>query len=160
MLQLDEAELKNHLVKKVKEYGSKWNSIEDNIYKQHEQEEIELKERYTGNEIHYAQRTDWFDKFSSLISPLFDEYCTNKQRVYGGTNRHSFGFPIKYNGIEKPIQTNVEIKNKNRAEVYIKTETNFSDEYLFVLIRKTDTWKIDNYKNRRYGNEKWNTQIL
>lgn len=140
--------------------ASKWNVIEDNIYQQYEQEEAEIKNKAIGDEFHYAKRTDWIDQFLNLISPLFDEYCTAKDRVYGGKNRQNFGFPVKFNGIEKPIETKVELKNKNRAEVFIKTETLFNDEYLFVLLRKSDVWKIDNYKNRRYGNEKWNAQIL
>lgn len=157
---MDEQELKKHLVNIVQEYGSKWNSIEDRIYKQHEQEEIELREKFTSDEYHYAKRTDWHEEFSGQISFILDEYCTDKKRVYGGKSRKSSGFPVKFNGIEHPIKSNVELKNKNRAEVYIQTETNFSDEYLLVLLKKADTWKIDNYKNRRYGNEKWNTCIL
>ncbi|WP_019424396.1 NTF2 fold immunity protein [Paenibacillus sp. OSY-SE] len=157
---MDQQELNKHLVHIVQEYGSKWNNIEDHIYKQYEQEEAELREKYTGDEYHYVQRTDWHEQFSGLIGPIFVEYCTDKKRVYGGRSRQSFGFPVKFNGIEHFIETNVELKNKNRAEVYFKTETNFNDEYLFVLLRKADTWKIDNYKNRRYGNEKWNTCIL
>ncbi|WP_231928974.1 hypothetical protein [Brevibacillus sp. SKDU10] len=50
---MDEQELKKHLVNIVQEYGSRWNSIEDRIYKQHEQEEIESRDEY-----HYAKRTD------------------------------------------------------------------------------------------------------
>lgn len=105
---MDEQELKKHLVNIVQEYGSKWNSIEDRIYKQHEQEEIELREKYTGDEYHYAKRTDWHEEFSGLISCIWDEYCTDKKRVYGGKSRKSFGFPVKFNGIEHPIKSNVE----------------------------------------------------
>ncbi|EAH0358306.1 hypothetical protein D3H00_13905, partial [Listeria monocytogenes] len=46
------------------------------------------------------------------------------------------------------------------AEVYIKTKTNFDDEYLFVLLRKADEWKIDSYKNKRYRSEKWQNKLL
>lgn len=157
---MNEQELKTHLTDLVKDYGSRWNAIENDIFARYKQEEAGLKEKYSDNEFHYAKRTNWLKKFSDLINPLFDEYCTDKQRVYGGKNRHSFGFPVKFHGIEKPLETRTELKNKNRAEVYIKTETNFKDEYLFVLLRKANTWKIDNYKNRRYGNEKWRAQIL
>lgn len=37
----------------------------------------------------------------------------------------------------------------------IKTNTHFEDEYLFIVLKKADEWRIDSYKNRRYGNEKW-----
>ncbi|MCR8987555.1 hypothetical protein NW801_21400 [Brevibacillus laterosporus] len=40
--------------------------MKDRIYKQHEQEEIELREKYTGDEYHYAKRTDWHEEFSGL----------------------------------------------------------------------------------------------
>ena len=48
---------------------------------------------------------------------MFDEYCTDKKRVYGGKNIRSFGFPVKFHGIENPTETDVILKNKNRAEV-------------------------------------------
>lgn len=157
---MEEQDLKDYLSNIVIQYGTKWNEIENNIYELHKQEEDELKLKYPGNEFYYAKRTNWFDKFSTLISPLFDEFCTDKNRVYGGKKVKSFGFSGKFNGIERPTEKMVVLKNKNRAEVYIKTSTNLSDEYLFILLRKDSLWKIDNYKNRRYGNEKWNKQIL
>lgn len=67
---------------------------------------------------------------------------------------------MKFNGVEDSVETSVELKNKNRAEVYIKTKTNFDDEYLFVLLRKADEWKIDSYKNKRYRSEKWQNKLL
>lgn len=157
---MDEQVLKEHLIYIVMQYGKRWNEIENSIYELHEQEEAELKLKFPGNDYYYAKRTNWFNKFSDLTAPLFDEFCTDKKRVYGGKKIKSFGFPVKFNGIEKPSDISVVLKNKNRAEVYIKTGTNFSDEYLFILLKKSDLWKIDNYKNKRYGNEKWEAKIL
>ncbi|MFV0594124.1 NTF2 fold immunity protein [Shewanella sp.] len=87
--------------------------------------------------------------------PLFDGFCTDKPRVYGGKVRNCFGFPSKFNGCDHPLELQVSFKNKNRAEIYIKTNTPFEDEYLFIVLKKADEWRIDSYKNRRYGNEKW-----
>ena len=157
---MNEQTLEDYLIYIVMKYGGKWNEIEDNIYKLHEQEEEELKLKFQGDDYYYVKRTDWFAKFSSFITPLFDEFCTDKNRVYGGKNRTSFGFPLKFAGIEKPVETSVILKNKNRAEVFVKTDTNCSDEFLFILLKKAGLWKIDSYKNRRYRSEKWSLMIL
>ncbi|MDR2874308.1 MAG: RhsIA family immunity protein [Methylobacillus sp.] len=161
---MNEKDLETHLVKMVKEFASKRNDAEKHIYEQHEAQQkarpsfSSEQERVTWEATH--TEPDLFEKFSKLLAPLFDTYCTSKKRVYGGTHGYSFGFPVKFNGIENPVGTGVELKNKNRAEIYVKTSTQFQDEYLFVLLCKTNEWKIDSYKNRRYGNEKWSNEIL
>ncbi|MBC3952033.1 MULTISPECIES: NTF2 fold immunity protein [Pseudomonas] len=157
---MDEASLKSHLALRVSEFGAKWNEIERDVYAGHEKEDDELQETCPGIEYHYAARTDWFAIFGERTAPLFDDYCTDKRRVYGGKGPGSFGFPAKFNGVESPTEVLVEIKTKSRAEVVIKTETNFQDEYLFVMLKKAGEWKIDSYKARRYGNEKWDSRIL
>ena len=158
---MDEASLKSHLALHVSEFGAKWNSIERDIYAGSKKEDGELRQKYPGIEYHYAEgRTDWFAIFGERTAPLFDDYCTDKRRVYGGKNPGSFGFPAKFNGVESPTGVLVEIKTKSRAEVVIKTETSFQDEYLFVMLKKAGEWKIDSYKSRRYGNEKWDSRIL
>ncbi|EGF3617473.1 hypothetical protein ICW77_001658 [Listeria monocytogenes] len=155
-----EKEQKNYLLEKVEAYCQKWNAFEADIFEQQGKEEAELRKEFPGVDFHYAKRTDWFKNFASLITPLFDEYCTDKHRAYVDVKQHSFGFPVKFNGVEDSVETNVELKNKNRAEVYIKTKTNFDDEYLFVLLRKADEWKIASYKNKRYRSEKWQNKLL
>ena len=152
------------LIKKVQEFGTKWNEYENYVLTQ---SDIQKKSRPTfeNNEEKFAwlkenPQTNWFDEFSKLIAPLFDTYCTDKKRVYGGKEHRSIGFPSKYDGIENSVATSIEFKNKNRVEIYFRTETKFKDEYLFVLLRKADEWKIDSYKGRRYGKEKWDNQIL
>jgi len=161
---MNEQELKQHLLNIVQEFASKRNEAE-NYVREHDKLQDASRPTFKTDEEKWKwfkenPQTNWFDEFSKLLSPLIDIYCTDKRRVYGGKNGYSFGFPVQYNGIENPVETSVEIKNKNRAEVYIKTDTNFKDEYLFVLLRKKDEWKIDNYKGRRYGNTKWDNKIL
>lgn len=157
---MDEAALKMHLVGRVRAFGEKWNLIENDIYTRSREEEQSLRAQYPGIEYHFASRSDWFTPFGERTAPLFDEYCTDKRRVYGGKNPGSFGFPSKFNGIDDPLDVNVEIKTKSRAEVYIKTPTQFKDEYLFVMLKKAGEWRIDSYKQRRYGHEKWDSAIL
>ncbi len=157
---MDERELKDRLIALVQSYGSQWNKCEAFIYDEYEKEDRDIKQKYPGDQYHYAPRTDWHARMSETIAPLFDEYCTDKRRVYGGKKVVSFGFPIKFNGIEDAIETSVELKNKNRAEIYFKTKTHLDDEYKFILLQKEGKWKIDSYKNRRYGNEKWSNELL
>ncbi|GHT22415.1 hypothetical protein FACS189430_04160 [Bacteroidia bacterium] len=159
-----ESEHKETLIQFVQEYATKRNEIEDYVREQSKKQD-ESRPVFTNNEEKWAwlkanPQTNWFEKFSELLAPIFDTHCTDKNRVYGGKNTHSFGFPVKFNGIDKPIETDVIFKNKNRAEVYFKTETKFTDEYLFIVLRKNNEWRIDSYKGRRYGNEKWDNKIL
>jgi hypothetical protein len=151
------------LIEFVQAFAAKWNMYERDIFDKSEAEEKmpmfeKVEERNAWLQNH--KRVDWFDEFGKLLTPLFEQYCTDKKRVYGGPDGRSFGFPAKFNGIENPIETQVTIKNKNRAEVYFKTKTSFKDEYLFVLLCKNGQWKIDNYKQRMYEEEKWENQIL
>ncbi|WP_347876976.1 NTF2 fold immunity protein [Pseudomonas graminis] len=157
---MDEISLKSHLAMRVSEFGARWNSIESDIYAKHKEEDEALRQTYPGDEYHYVAGTDWFEIFGERIEPLFDHYCTDKRRVYGGKGPRSFGFPSKFNGVENPTETLVEIKTKTRAEVLVKTQTRFQDEYLFVFLKKTGEWKIDSYKSRRYGGEVWDSRIL
>lgn len=146
----NENELKQSLIHFVQEFGRKWNEIERDIYKK------------SNNEKSTKVQTDWFITLKELRYPLYEHYCTDKKRAYGGKkNCNSFGFPAKYNGIENPIKTSVELKTKSRAEVYIKTNIDiFKDEYLFIILKKQKNWKIDSYKHRRYENIKWDLAIL
>lgn len=161
---MNEQELQIHLIQLVHEYGAKRNRIEAAIRERHQAEETAIPSFNTDEDRIAWQKEhppiDWFAEFRRQLEPVFDFYCTNKKRVYGGKNISSFGFPVKFNGIEHPVETGVEFKNKNRAEVYIQTATNFQDEYLFVVLRKAGQWKIDSYKYRRYGVEKWDNGIL
>lgn len=161
---MDEQALKEQLIETAQAFGSKWNEHEAYVLAQSKAQK-EARPQFASDEEKFAwlkanPQTDWFEEFSKLVTPLFDAYCTDKQRVYGGKNPGTFGFPQKFNGIETPVDTSVAFKNKNRAEVYFKTETKFKDEYLFVMLRKANQWRIDSYKGRRYGSEKWDNKIL
>lgn len=157
---MDEISLKSYLALRVSEFGASWNSTERDIYARHQQEDETLRQTHPGDEYHYVAGTDWFERFGERIEPLFDHYCTDKRRVYGGKGPRSFGFPSKFNGIENPTDISVEIKTKSRAEVFVKTQTSFQDEYLFVMLKKAGEWRIDSYKSRRYGGESWDSRIL
>lgn len=161
---MNEEQLKKELIAKVQEFAIKRDKIENYVREQSELQDASLPKFATDEEkwkwLKENPQTNWFREFEKELAPIFDEYCTDKNRVYGGKNVYCFGFPTKFDGIENYIDASVELKNKNRAEVYFKTESDFEDEYLFVVLRKNDTWKIDSYKNRCYGDEKWDNKIL
>ena len=92
---------------------------------------------------------------------VFEAYCTDKKRVYGG-NPRSFGCPPEYSGIESAYEIKVEFKNERKAEVIFKTETKeFGDTgYLFVVVKKKNGWKIDSYKRWSNWKKKWVNGIL
>ena len=160
IIDMDDIELKAYLTQRVLSFSQSWNEIENNLYAKLQAEEDALRKALPETEFHYTERTDWFALLNEQISPLFDTFCTDKPRVYGGKMHHSFGFPSKFNGCNYPLGLLVNFKHKRRAEIYIKTSSNFEDEYLFIVLKKADEWRIDSYKNRRYGNEKWCAQIL
>ena len=136
-------ELKSYLGSLVLEYASQMNEIEKDIF---DKSEVEPKK-------------DFFLEFKQRYLPVFETYCSDKQRVYGG-QANSFGYPTKYDGIEMFVQQEVTLKNSNRAEVYFRTENSFEAEYLFVLERKKGLWRIDNAKVRWYNETKWDSMIL
>lgn len=141
-----EEELKKYLLSMALYYGSKMNEIENHISL--------LDEQHRGE-----QGFNIFDEFRKLYLPVFEAFASDKKRVCGG-KANSFGSPSKYDGIENSTETSVTLKNKNRAEIYFKTNNNFDAEYLFVLVRKNNLWRIDNIKDRWYNNEKWDTTIM
>lgn len=140
---MEEKELKEYLVQMVLEYATQMN-------------ELELK----YNELSEKNRSiNYFPSYKKEYFPIFEKYCTNKKRVYGGQG-DSYGFPATYDGIENSVESHVEIKTKSRAEVYFKTKNNFKAEYLFVVLRKSNEWKIDNVKYKWYEKEKWEPKIM
>ena len=138
-----ENELKDYLISLVLEYTSIMNKIESDIDSKSAEE----------------PKKDFFPEFKERYLPVFEKYCSDKRRVYGG-QANSYGNPTKFDGIEKNIEKSVELKNKNRAEVYFKTDNDFDAEYLFIVLRKNGTWRIDSAKDRWYNNEKWKSVLL
>jgi hypothetical protein len=126
---MNEKELETHLVKMVKEFASKRNDAENHVRGQYEAQRKAQRafnsdeERFTWQKNN--PQINWFDEFSKLLSPLFDTYCTSKKRVYGGTHGYSFGFPVKFNGIENPVSTGIELKTKTVRRYTSKPTRNF-----------------------------------
>ena len=143
---MDEQELKQYLSDLVLEFAIKMDEIETDIYLKSEKDEDEK---------------DWFEEYNKRYRPVFEAYCTDKKRVYGG-NPHSFGYPPQYSGIEASYEIKVEFKNERKAEVIFKTETKeFGDTgYLFVVVKKKTGWKIDSYKEWSNRKKKWVNGIL
>jgi hypothetical protein len=138
-----EEELKLYLRDLVLDYASQQNKIERDICKKDEAQPDEY----------------FFPQYKKRYLPVFEAYCSKKKRVYGG-KADSYGSPAKYDGIENYTEYSVELKNKNRAEVYFKTDNDFDAEYLFIVVRQSGVWRIDNYKNRWYNEGNLESRIL
>jgi hypothetical protein len=106
-----------------------------------------------------APGVNFFSQFEVRYRPVFDAYTTSKRRVYGGHSL-SYGIPTKFDGIENAVESTAILKNRNRVEVYFKTENAFKAKYLFVLLKESGEWKIDNVKYRWYEEAKWIPLIL
>ncbi len=140
---MEEKELGIQLINSVLEFASKMNELERDIVEKDEKN----------------PEKDHFKEYKDKYLPIFHKYCTDKKRAYGG-KADSYGTPTHYDGIEKAIDQKVVFKTKNRAEVYFKTNNDFDAEYLFVVLRKNETWKVDNVKYKWFGSDKWKPKIL
>ncbi|QQS03882.1 MAG: hypothetical protein IPK50_16500 [Fibrobacterota bacterium] len=114
---------------------------------------FETKDNYRANGV------DIFEEFRKEYNPIFLRYATGKKRVYGG-QANSFGKPTRYDGILIETDGQATLKSKTKAEVYFKTKNSFAAEYLFVLQKEDDEWRIDSVKHKRYNSEKWNKHIM
>lgn len=63
---MEEKELKKYLIDFVLEFGSKMNELEREI--------VEQDENNPGK--------DYFEEFRKKYLPIFEQYCSNKKRVY------------------------------------------------------------------------------
>ena len=128
---MEEQKRKQHLTNLILEYATKMNALETNIWEQSQKD----------------RDTDWHKEDCRQYFPIFQHYCTDRKRVYTG-NPHSFGSPPQYAGIEAQDKVTVNVKTQRKAEVIVPntTETMGSIGYLFVVIKKKDSWKIDSYK--------------
>jgi hypothetical protein len=140
---MDEQQTKEQIFNHVMEFATKMNHLENKF--------ASINKKNPG--------TVSFEDFNNEYAEIFTPYCTEKKRAYGGQGV-CFGIPTKYDRVENYIERSIELKNKNRAEVYFKTNNNFNAEYLFIVLRKEDEWKIDSYKERRFNGEKWTNKLL
>jgi len=140
---MTDTDLQNELINSALEYATQMNALELRFSK--------LDDENPG--------TDYFPEYKEKYLGIFNKYCTNKKRSYGGQG-DSYGEPAQYDGIEDSIKQKMELKTKSRAEVYFKTKNAFDAEYLFVLLKKSGDWKIDSAKYKWYKQEKWDTLHL
>lgn len=140
-----EKELQDYIQKLVIEYTSQSNELEVRMHKKMDPEGKNL--------------TELFEAFHKEYFPLFQKYCTDKKRSYGG-HGYSFRNPPTFNGIENATETTVILKTKSRAEVFFATQTQEKAQYLIIVLRKNGVWRIDNAKYKWYGEEKWDNLIL
>lgn len=142
---LSPQDLENHLIHIARSYAVKMNEIENQIYEMQENDKAGI--------------TDCFTAYKAQYDPVFQQYTTSKRRVYGG-QANSFGRPTNYDGITATTTAQATVKSKSKAQVYFQTTNQFNAEYLFVLHREGDEWKIDNVKYKWYNSEKWSALIM
>lgn len=138
-------DLENHLIHIARSYAVKMNEIENQIFETYENDKTRLTESFAAYKAQY--------------DPVFQQYATSKKRVYGG-QANSYGRPTRYDGITAGTTAQATVKSKSKAEVYFQTDNQFSAEYLFVLHREGEEWKIDNVKYKWYNSEKWSSLIM
>lgn len=138
-------DLETHLIHIARSYAVKMNEIEIRIFEIYENDKTGLTESFAAYKAQY--------------DPVFQQYATSKRRVYGG-QANSYGRPAKYDGITTETAARATVKSKSKAEVYFQTDNQFSAEYLFVLHKEGEEWKIDNVKYKWYNNEKWSPLIM
>jgi hypothetical protein len=131
--------LQNTIIQFAKDFALKMNAIEKRI--------VELDKNNTDGTI------DCFAVYKKEYNPVFQQYTTTKKRAYGG-QANSFGEPTKYDGIEKNTVGQLNPKTKSRVEVVFKTDNSVKAEYLFVVLKKKEGWRIDNAKY------KWNNALI
>lgn len=93
---------------------------------------------------------------------IFERYATEKERKYGGPNGPlSAGFPTKFSGISSSTSVMAEQKNTNRIEVTFSGLNSVNaGSSRFILLRVGGEWRIDSFKYRFQGEDKWNNGIL
>lgn len=138
-------DLENHLIHIARSYAVKMNEIENQIFEIYQNDKTRLTESFAAYKAQY--------------DPVFQQYATSKKRVYGG-QANSYGRPTRYDGITAGTTAQATVKSKSKAEVYFQTDNQFSAEYLFVLHREGEEWKIDNVKYKWYNSEKWSALIM
>ncbi|MBC3872915.1 NTF2 fold immunity protein [Undibacterium flavidum] len=87
---------------------------------------------------------------------ILSKYCTSKERKYGGHPDH-YGMPTRYAGICESAILEKNTLNRNRIEITAKSEY-LDTVYMFVLLKKTDGWRIDSLKTKR--SEGWDNALL
>ncbi|WP_160716892.1 NTF2 fold immunity protein [Chitinophaga solisilvae] len=137
--------LEHQLVQIARSFAVQMNEIEGRIF--------------TLQQNDKEGKIDHFAVYREAYDPVFQQFTTDKRRVYGG-QATSFGWPPKYDGITQETTGKAEIKSKSKAEVYFQTNNRCSAEYLFVLHRKADEWRIDNVKYKWFYNGKWSSLIM
>ena len=122
---MDEKELKQYLSALVLEFATKMNEIETYIYLKSEEDEDDEK--------------DWFEEFNKRYQPVFEAYCTDKKRVYGG-NPRSFGCPPEYSGIESAYEQKLSLKMSLKKNLYLRQKlNNLVIQAFFLLLSKIKT---------------------
>jgi hypothetical protein len=117
---------------------------------------IEL-EQFVSEEKKKLVEGQTIDSLNRTFYKIFEEFCTKKERKFGG-QPHSYGKPTKYSGICSKTIIDTNQVRTNRIEIIAKSDYFLETIYKFVLLKKLDGWKIDSLKIKR--GEKWENTLL
>ena len=110
------------------------NEIETDIYLKSEKDEDDEK--------------DWFEEYNKQYRPVFEAYCTDKKRVYGG-NPHSFGYPPQYSGIEASYEIKLSLKMSVKQKLSLRQKLkNLVIQAIYsLLLKRKPAGKLTVIKN-------------
>lgn len=100
------------------------------------------------------------EKQKSMVSGIFNKYCTKKDRKEGLPNVISY--PI-IDGRDKPIEEeilSIEEIAENKAIVSTQKKDSLQSKLQYLLIKKKGNWYIDSKKRYSNWKKKWLAQSL
>ena len=104
--------------------------------------------------------SEWHIQFSedrdAAARKIFDDFCTNKKRAYGGPDNRPCGDPLAYDPDHEVI-VNVELAARRRIVIETKRSKGFEGRYQYVLLKKGGRWLLDSKKRFTAG---WENDIL
>lgn len=105
-------------------------------------------------------KTDWFLEFEKQYLLLCHKYCTTKKRVYRRAG-YSLAEPYYY-GIDVSKDICTDLQNDKQAQITFRFNSRSMGEvqYLFVLFKKKEGWRIDNVKRWSGWKKKWVSHVL
>jgi hypothetical protein len=104
-----------------------------------------------------AEADAFWVRTRTSLGDIFARWCTPKERKYGRLG--SFADPPEYQPEHEVILKAI-AESPSRACVYTQQGTGFRHKRMYVLLKKSDRWLIDNVKRWQASMDKWANGIL